>query len=140
MAAGVKAEVGKASLKKDKVTWGDVTGIIGLAGYQANGNMIISFDEKAIILIVNAMLGESYTKINDEIVDAVGELTNMISGGAKRTFNEVGYFFEMATPLTVVGKNLEIKQLTNDPVITVPFVCGEGAFVLEASLSNDRGE
>ena len=135
--AALELTVDKPTLKKGKSTWGEVTGLIGLAGYQGTGNMILSFDKPSILKIVNGMLGEQFSDVNDQIVDAVGELTNMISGGAKRSLNDLGFFFEMAAPVTIVGQNVEIKQLTKDPVITVPFNVESGSFVLEAALRKE---
>lgn len=136
--AAIKPEVGAPSLKKGKATWGVVTGMIGLAGYQASGNMILSFDSGSILKIVSSMLMEEFTEVDDQVVDAVGELTNMISGGAKKELNEIGFFFEMASPIVVTGQGVEIKQLTEHPVITVPFKLEQGSFVLDASLQ--KGE
>lgn len=138
--ANVIPQRGEIGLKQDRKTWGDVTGIIGLAGYQATGHMLLSFDQPSILKIVNSMLGESYQEINDQVVDAAGELTNMISGGAKREFNELGFFFEMATPIVIVGKDVAVNQLTKDPIISVPFTLENGVFRLEASLVREEIE
>ncbi len=135
--AGISMTMEKPSIKRDNRTWGEVSGIIGLAGNQATGNMILSFDQPSILAIVSGMLGESFTTIDAQVTDAVGELTNMVSGGAKGALSEKGYYFEMATPIILVGKDIEIKQLSKDPIVLVPFVTETGKFVLEASLTKD---
>lgn len=122
-------------VKTDKNTWGDVTGFIGLVGEKINGNLMISFDAPSILAIVNRMLMvNTFTEINDEVVDAVGEITNMICGGAKAKLAEEGFVIEMATPAMIVGKDVRINQLTTTPIIRVPFETNEGKFVIEASL------
>lgn len=136
--AQTEVRIGKPALKVGRQTWGDVTGIIGLAGYQASGNMVLSFDKSSILGIVNKMLSENFKEINDQVVDAVGEITNMISGGAKSKLSETGYFFEMAIPLMLIGKDMEMTQLTKAPIISVPFATDEGSFVLGASLTKDK--
>ncbi|MCC6932048.1 MAG: chemotaxis protein CheX [Deltaproteobacteria bacterium] len=125
---------GKPCLKSNKVTFGDVTGIIGLASETITGSMVLSFEEKAILTIVGRMLYSEYKEINQEVVDAVGELTNMISGGAKGELSEKGYIFSMATPTMVLGKDVSITQLTQEPIISIPFSMEEGAFVIEANI------
>ena len=127
--------VGKPGLKKNNLTEGIVTGVIGMAGDDISGNMAISFDEPCICGIVSRMLMETFTKVNQDVVDAVGEITNMISGGAKKLISEKGYSFNMATPMMLVGKGIEIQQMSKSPIIQVPFKTVDGAFVIEANLA-----
>ena len=54
--AFTEVKPGKPSLKTEKVTYGEVTGIIGLASENVAGSMVLSFDEKAILAIVSRML------------------------------------------------------------------------------------
>lgn len=136
--ASTTPEAGKPYLKKDSKTWGVVTGIIGMAGNEISGNMVISFDQASILEIVNKMLMENYTELSDEVVDAVGEITNMITGGAKKELSETGCLFEMATPVMLKGQGTEIKQLTAVPVVVIPFSTSAGKFVIEANLSRRK--
>ena len=136
--AQIEAIPGKPSIKKGNFTWGEVTGIIGMAGDSVTGNLIVSFDSPSILHIVEKLLFEKHTVINADVIDAVGEITNMISGGTKSELSELGYSFNMATPMIVTGKNIGITQLSKDPVITIPFKTPEGEFVLEANLSKTK--
>ncbi|MCO6432502.1 MAG: chemotaxis protein CheX [Deltaproteobacteria bacterium] len=129
---------GKPSLKGDKKTWGIVTGIIGLAGPSVMGNMMISFDTDGVLKVVGNLLSEQYTEITQDVIDAVGEITNMITGGAKKDLSEIGMMIEMATPMVMIGSGVEISQLASAPILTVPFSFQEGAFVVEASLSQRK--
>ena len=132
--AATKVTPGKPHIKEGNKTWGIVSGIIGLAGQQITGNMVISFDKPSILGIVSRMLMETYADITPDVIDAVGEITNMISGGAKAALSEQGFQFEMATPIMMVGEGLEITQLTKEPVISLDFITQEGKFVIEACL------
>ena len=132
--ASTQVRAGKPAVKQGNLSWGIVTGIIGLASDKLKGNMVLSFEEKAILGIVSKMLGEEFTQINSEIADAVGELTNMISGNAKKELAEQGYAFDMAIPVMITGKGLEITQFSKGPVITIPFETDAGKFVVEANL------
>lgn len=127
-------EAGSPALKEGNLTFGDLTGIIGMAGTNVNGNMVISFEEQTILKIVSKMLMEEFTQVNEQIVDAVGELTNMICGGAKRDLNELGVSIRMASPVMIKGKGVEINQLTKAPIIRMPFSTEHGDFVVEANL------
>ena len=44
-----QAKAMKPSLKEDNITYGDVTGIIGMASAKVSGCMILSFSKKCII-------------------------------------------------------------------------------------------
>ena len=87
--AFVKAKAGKPFLKKDNTARGDVSGIIGFTG-ETSGTVSVSFNESCILKIVSSMFGEEITEMNSEIADAVGEITNMISGQARKRLEELG--------------------------------------------------
>ncbi|MDY0361064.1 MAG: chemotaxis protein CheX [Desulforegulaceae bacterium] len=133
--AFIKSEAGKPYLKKDDVAKGDVTGIIGLTGV-ANGTIAVTFEENAILKIVSNMFGEDMTSLNHEVADAVGEITNMISGQARRELEGLGRIFEAAIPSVVTGKNHEIAHYTDGPVIAIPFKTEGGSFTIEVCLEN----
>lgn len=129
----------KAVLKEDHNTYGDVTGIIGMASSDVTGCMILSFSEKCIVNIVGKMLMEDpKDAIDDEIIDAVGELTNMICGGAKATLSKMNHKFDLATPTMITGKGIEISTLSESPTIVIPFETEFGHFVIEANLSEKK--
>ncbi|MBU0484879.1 MAG: chemotaxis protein CheX [Proteobacteria bacterium] len=125
----------KPQLKKDVATYGEVTGIIGMTSEKISGCMIVSFTEKCILNIVANMLMEPpKDKIDEEVTDAVGELTNMICGGAKAQLAKLDHKFDLSTPTMVVGKGVEITYYSNAPTIMIPFKTENGDFVIEANL------
>ena len=131
--ASTKANPGKPFLKKDKIARGDVSGIIGITG-EANGTISVTFDEGSILGIVSKMFGEELKEMNAEISDAVGELTNMISGQARRKLEENGREFEAAIPSVVTGKDHEINHITSGPIVAIPFTTDGGKFTIEICL------
>jgi chemotaxis protein CheX len=132
--SGLKLVPGKPSVKADNRTWGIVSGVIGMASAKLRGNMVVSFDQPSILSIVSKLLGEEFTTIDQDVIDAVGELTNMISGNAKKELSEKGFKFDMALPVMILGKDVEIMQLTKGPILSIPFDLDRGKFVVEASL------
>jgi len=125
----------KPSLKQGNLSWGVISGLVGMASEKLKGHMVISFDLPCILGIVSNMLSEQYTEITEDVIDAVGELTNMICGGAKKELSEMGYVFDLAMPLMITGKDVEITQFGKGPVISIPFVTEKGRFVVEANLT-----
>jgi len=126
----------KPKLKDGTTTYGEVTGIIGMASETVSGTMVVSFTEKCILKIVgNMLMEEPKGKIDDEIIDAVGELTNMICGGAKAELAKLNHKFDLATPTMVVGKGVEISHYSSEPTLVIPFNTDAGDFVIEANLT-----
>ncbi len=134
--ANVKVEAGKPFLKEDNIARGDVTGIIGVTG-DKNGSISVTFDESSILKVVSNMFGEEMTEINAEVADAVGELTNMISGQARRQLEEAGKMYDAAIPSVITGKNHEITHITDGPQIAIPFTVENGNFTIEVCFEDD---
>jgi chemotaxis protein CheX len=80
------------------------------------------------------MFGEEMTEVNDEIADAVGELTNMISGQARKNLEEIGKKYQAAIPSVVTGKSHKLESMTKGPQIAIPFKTDFGSFTIEVSL------
>lgn len=135
--AGLQPIPQKPLLKKDSRANGVVTGLIGMAGPDVSGNMLVSFEESTILYVVSKMLMEEVGSLDEDLLDAVGELTNMISGGAKANLAELGLSFDMATPVMVKGEAVELHQLSKSPVISIPFQTEHGMFWIEANLSDE---
>lgn len=129
--ARMEAKPGKPTVKKNDIACGDVSGIIGMTSDQAKGTMAITFTEPVILEITKHMLGEELTRIDETVSDMVGEITNMVTGGAKRILSEKGYFFDMAIPTVITGKNHEIHHKSQAPIVIVPFTSEAGNFFLE---------
>ena len=127
-------KVGKIAPKTDRRTAGVITGVIGMASDTITGNLILSFDEKSILGIVSRMLMEEYKELNDQVVDAVGEITNMICGGAKSELSQKSIILSMATPMMIRGEHIEISQLSDGDLMTIPFQTQDGWFVVETNL------
>lgn len=121
-------------LKKERTAIGDVTGIIGITG-EAEGSLSISFHKDCIFGIVANLFGAAPSELNDEVRDAVGELTNMICGDARRRLEAQGISLQAGTPTVVSGENHVIAHIVKGPVIAVPFSTDKGEFVVEIGLS-----
>ena len=131
--ASLELKAHKPCLKKDQIARGDVSGLIGLIGLigpQTRGSMSITFDENLALEIMHRLLGERPDSLNEEITDMVGEITNMVTGGAKNILSKNGFDFEMATPIVVSGKNHTIHHKCDGPIVILPFTseCGN-AFI-----------
>jgi chemotaxis protein CheX len=130
MMAMVTPTAGKPFVKKNNLASGDVTGVVGLTGDKI-GSVSISFDKKLAVTIVKNMLGEDIQDLVHDVKDAVGELTNMISGQARAGLSSMGMNFQSGTPTVIMGDKHTISHSTNEPVMAIPFTTESGKFVIE---------
>lgn len=121
----------RPSIKQDDTARGDVTGVIGMTSPQVKGSLAITFSEAVLLEMCKRMLGETLTSLNDDAADLAGEITNMVSGGAKRLLGEKGYMFEMAIPAVVSGKGHVVRHQSRGPKILIPFTTDFGNFYVE---------
>jgi chemotaxis protein CheX len=131
MMAQTQLKPEKPRLKKDEIALGDVSGMIGMIGPQTKGSLSISFEESLALDIMQRMLGERPASIDEEVTDMVGEITNMVTGGAKNILSEKGYEFDMATPIVVSGKGHTINHKGDGPKILIPFTSDSGKAHIE---------
>ena len=135
--AFVEPRVGKPFIKKDRIARGDISGIIGLTGV-VNGSLALSFSEGCIIRIVSNMLGEEITEMNGDIQDAVGEITNMVSGTARKKLEAMGISLQSAIPTVVTGKDHSICHVMAGPSIVIPFEIDAGSFAVDVCMGENK--
>ncbi len=127
-----EAKPQKPYIKNDSKPSGDVTGIIDLTG-DAQGSLAITFSHGCICHLVANMFGEQVETINQDVKDAVGELTNMISGDARRQLAETGFPLQSGIPQVYSGPTHKVEH--SSPAIAVPFQTPGGEFTIEVSLA-----
>lgn len=128
----VKVTPGKVKLKGKEDSDYDVSGIIGLGG-GAKGSVAVSFPRLSALAMVRAFTGEKVVT-NTVMVDAIGELANIIAGAAKKDLTQ--YKISISLPTVVMGE----KHAINGPVDTinmvVPFDSECGKFYLALSFKS----
>lgn len=118
-------------IKSGEFDSGDVTGIIDLVSEQKTGSIAISFSKPVALEIARRMLGLEDEVSDDEIIDLVGEITNMMAGGAKAKLHDHGYDFDMTIPRVVVDHDNVIRHKAQGPTIILPFATDTGKFYVE---------
>jgi chemotaxis protein CheX len=127
--------LGEPKKKESRGMYGSVTGIIGLAGGNSNGTLALSFKQDCLFQLLENMLGEKFTTVNDDVLDAVGEFTNIICGDLKRRLAVLGFEIGLATPLVISGESLQMRdRVTRDTYCIICSVAG-GTFAVETNLA-----
>ena len=127
---GLSPVPGKPYVKKTDKAQGDVSAIVGITGCKS-GAVALSFSQSCAIALVKGMLGDAIEDIIADTRDAVGEITNMISGQARATLSEMGLPLQGSTPSIVFGANHSLSFPGQVTTVAIPFETDYGAFTLE---------
>ena len=128
--AGLTASAGKPYVKKSNVAKGDVSAIVGVTG-DKTGTIALSFSRACAIALVKGMLGDDIQDVLQDTQDAVGEVTNMVSGQARAALAGMGLSLQGSTPTVIVGEGHLIRHISTNPVVAIPFTTDHGDFVVE---------
>jgi chemotaxis protein CheX len=117
----------------------DISGIIGLTG-EARGAVVISLKRDLAAILTARITGQDAPSSNAEIIDAVGELVNIIAGNAKRGLEE-SFHLIISLPTIVEGKGHLVKWPEDQVrIISIPFtLLGEHRFCLSVAIESAKG-
>ena len=107
----------------------DISAIIGLTG-RLTGWVALCFQKSAALKVASNLFGENKEVIDAEVHDAVGEIANIVAGGAKAEFFQKGFSYKIATPTVVIGSDHVLIQGKDSSCIVIPFHVNEGDFSL----------
>lgn len=109
-------------IKQGYEMYGDVSGVMGLSG-TTTGTCALSMPadlaEKAIRSML--MTPEDEVLAESEIRDGVGELINMIAGGAKTKLSNTMYKFNMTLPTIISGGKHEVFHRASTYCVVIVF-------------------
>lgn len=124
---------GKPQVRMEHYAQGDVTAVINLTG-PSRGTIALSLPASLAVRLYAEMVGEEASELTSEVLDGVGEIANMVAGGAKAVLSQQGFSFTISIPEILVGKSRSIPHVGSDPCLVVPFHLGSDTFWLEVSL------
>ena len=110
----------------------DISGIIGLSG-KAIGTVVLSLSENMALKAASTMLMGEMTEINADVVDAVGELANVVAGAAKAELEQ--YQLTASLPSVITGRNHSVRFPSNVTPISIPFETDWGPLALEIGFA-----
>lgn len=125
--------IGEPHVKTDSGSTYDVSGIIGMSG-DVTGAVVLSFPYDTAERIVALFTGQEASVSHDDFADAIGELVNMVAGGAKGMFHDRST--SISCPSVVVGKEHTIRRPKDIPCISIPCETDCGALSIEVSIQD----
>ena len=121
--------------KYNKALSGDVSAIIGMTSPKKNLSLAITFSKEAALKMHASMLGEALDEITADVGDAVGELTNIICGQARKTLSDNGIDMDASIPMVIIGENLSIHPMGATSMV-LPFMIDGKTMYVEISVEN----
>lgn len=127
----LQVTVGDPRMKTGGIASHDVSGVIGMSG-DVVGSIVLSFPRETAESVVSLLSGERISIDSSDFADAIGELVNMVSGGAKAEF--AGKRVTISCPSVVVGANHHIAMQRGLPCIVIPCVTDCGELTIEVAI------
>ncbi len=121
----------------DALPENEVSGIIGLCG-KARGAAVVSLGRETAIRCTERLLGERPPTVNAEVRDAVGEMANIVAGGAKAQMQQLE--MSVSLPSIIIGRNHLINFPSGLTPVCVPFQCDWGPVSLQVGLREETDE
>jgi len=128
---GCEVSVGRPYIKDDAAGYADVSGVIGLSG-DATGCVVLSYPMEVACKVASAFAGVEMDKDHEDFTDAIGELTNMVAGNAKKDLH--GLNIGISLPSVVIGARHVISGLRAAPRLVIPCSVEHGQFQVEVAL------
>jgi chemotaxis protein CheX len=117
-----------------------VVSFIGLAG-ACQGTGSIACSAPCACRIASQLLMSEYLAVDDEVLDAVAEVTNMILGNVKTALEERLGPMGLSIPTVIYGRNFSSRTVGKQEWTVVPFNCdGERLEVQLCLAERDRSK
>lgn len=132
---GMELEAGKPYLDKNDPAVSDgVLSFVGLAGPWAGAGAISSTAGFAC-QICSALLMMEATSVNEEVLDAVGEVTNMVIGNFKTMAEQHLGPLGLSIPTVIFGHNFTSRSTGHNEWVVLPFSYNNEAIEIRVCLS-----
>lgn len=111
----------------------EVSAVIGITG-RVVGTIVVCLSRDVALKVLDRMVGIECTEITREVCDAVGELANMIAGGAKAKLEHLE--LSIGLPNIVSGVDHAVYYPSNVSPICILFESEIGPFMIEVGFNN----
>ena len=114
-----------------------VVSFVGLAGSWAGTGSITCSPVLACKICAQMLMTEA-SSVNEEVLDAVAEITNMIIGNVKTMLELKVGNMGLSTPTVIFGRNFQTRSARIHDWTVVRFTCGEDQFYVQLCLAPNR--
>jgi chemotaxis protein CheX len=137
---GLEVSSGRSDISQGAVAPSHgVAALVGMAGSWV-GTGSIDCSAPMACLFAGAMLGSEYRSVDDDVLDAIGEVANMIVGHIKTNVESVAGPMELSLPTVVYGHNFVTRSQRHIQWNVVPFTCCGQQFTVQVMLVPGSGQ
>lgn len=111
----------------------EVNAVIGVSGAAA-GTVVVGMSGATACEILRRMIGTESDQVNDEVCDAVGEITNMIAGSAKSQLAK--HNLSISLPNVVTGTGMQMHFPTSVAPMVIDFDSEIGVISIEVGFND----
>jgi chemotaxis protein CheX len=135
---GMEIEAGPARFDQVPPTISDgILGIVGLAGSWTGAGAVSCTAAFACSICSHLLMTEAGS-VNEDVLDAMGEVTNMIVGNFKTMVEETLGPLGLSIPTVVYGRNFTSRSLGQNEWVVVPFQCDGEQLDIRVCLAPSR--
>lgn len=134
---GMEATVGELAAERAANTTQEVSVLIGITG-EVEGTVIFGTSKLVATEMVTHLTGERRPVFDEVSESAMGELGNVISGGAAMLFEESGIHCTISPPTVIVGRGTIISTV-NMKRLLIPLILPFGQIHVAVALRSTVG-
>ncbi len=128
----MRVSPGEFTIEKAQSRHAEIIGSIGVTGFMTGS--ISLFMPKALArraVAAMLMIDSAEGMPEAELVDAIGELVNMVGGGIKTELFQKAPLFDISVPSVFIGDDLHRRTVSDDLCFHVPFTIEGMTFSVE---------
>jgi chemotaxis protein CheX len=127
-------QVGKPRLRSEEDSRYAVSAVIGMGG-AVTGCVILGFSNRVATALASGLAGMTFATVDNDCVDALGEIVNMIAGAAKTQMP--GGLSTLSVPNVILGTH-QVKCPSGASPIIIPCQTAAGPFAIEIAVQEAR--
>lgn len=113
-----------------------ITGMVGFAGTYS-GVISMHCPANLAMKITSSMLGMECDEVNEDLNDAIGEISNMLGGNVKQVLSKGGLDVKLSIPTVISGEDYTVNSLSDSDCVVIPFNIGDEKFLVGLVLKKE---
>jgi len=113
-----------------------ITGMVGFAGTYS-GVISMHCPVSLAMKITSNMLGMECDEVNEDLNDAIGEISNMLGGSVKQVLSKGGLDVKLSIPTVIAGEDYTVNSLSDSDCVVIPFKVDDDKFLVGLVLKKE---
>ena len=126
----LEVDPGEAQSKFSNTYSNTVSGMVGMTGLY-KGALAIHATTEVAKKITSQMLFMDVEEVDEDVLDAMGEMANMLAGNMKTALSSNGKDIELSVPSAVTGEKYSLDIKDSGEHLVVPFKADIGSFSVQ---------